>query len=435
MSDTDNLTILFVDMVGFTERTSLQSRAQNRAMLQAFNRILMTVIAGFDGRAIKSIGDALLVTFRSPTDGVRCSMGMQDALAEYNCGRKPEEQLHIRVALNVGEVRIEGNDVFGEAVNVAARVEGLTPADEIYFTEAVYLAMNKAEVSSEPVGKQKLKGIPEPVRLFRVPPRQINRLIPGGEDLGQRPGELPYGGMHLLPKKPNLLSRISLRLNEFELRLVTERLRGLTTRQRAVSAALFVIPLLVVAVYGLMHWTPAVDLQASSNAESEKAVQSGHAAFEQGNRREAVAAYAHALTLNPGLKNDPTLANNLVAALSHVSEQAIPVIRGNRSPAIIEALARRSRQPGRIGGQRAAQLLEEFGEGARVDKVGMALVALREGSTCGERLKAVRQLRTLHDSRAVPALREVSGFGLNNLMNNSCLRSEASAALSELEHR
>jgi hypothetical protein len=66
-------------------------------------------------------------------------------------------------------VRVESNDVFGEPVNIAARVEGLADAGEVYFTEAVYLAMNKAEVPSQEVGAFELKGIPGKIRVFRVP--------------------------------------------------------------------------------------------------------------------------------------------------------------------------------------------------------------------------------------------------------------------------
>lgn len=433
MAGTDNLTILFVDMVGFTERTSLQSREQNRSMLLAFNRLLLSVIAGFGGRPVKSIGDALLVSFRSPTDGVRSGMAMLDAVAEYSAGKKASEQLHIRVALNVGEVRLEGRDVFGEAVNVAARVEGLTPPDEIYFTEAVYLAMNKAEVPSESLGKHKLKGIPEPVRLFRVPPRQINRLVSGGEDLGQVAGELPFGGMHRLPKKPSLMTRLTLHWQE--LPELAQRLRRIPPQQQQMVAA---AGLAAVIVIGVVIWIGGDSPSArkpDGPTQLQEALQGGHEAFKLGNRREAVEAYAHALEMNPDLKNDPALANNLVTALSYASDQAMPLIRAHPSPVIFEALARRTAQPGRLGGQRAAQLLEDFGEGARIDKFGQALGALQESGQCQERLKAVRQLRALHDRRAIPALREVSEFGLSNLVNNTCLRDEARSAVRELQRR
>jgi Sec-independent protein translocase protein TatA len=117
---------------------------------------------------VKTIGDAFMVTFESPTAAVFAGLAVQDALWKYNQAASAEAQLHVRVAINVGEVRLEGNDVFGEPVNIAARVEGLAEADEVTFTEAVYLSMNRADVATEELGRFELKGIPEPVRLFRA---------------------------------------------------------------------------------------------------------------------------------------------------------------------------------------------------------------------------------------------------------------------------
>lgn len=437
MAGTDNLTILFVDMVGFTERTSLQSREQNRSMLWAYNRLLLSVITGYGGRHVKSIGDALLVTFRSPTDGVRCGMALIDAVAEFSSGRPVEEQIHIRVALNVGEVRQEGRDVFGEAVNVAARVEGLTPPDEIYFTEAVYLSMNKAEVPSEPLGERKLKGIPEPVRVFRVPARQVTRLVPGGEDLIQMAGELPFGGMHRLVQKPGLRSRIA-SLGR-ELPELTHRIRQLHTQPRLLAGIALAVLVLSAGIFGVMRegFVPEL-LKSVSPAhlqESAAALAAGHEAFSAGSRKDAVAAYTRALESNPELKNDPVLAGNLVAGLSYASDRAIVTIRKYPSAAMIDALARRTAQPGRLGGQRAAQLLEELGAKNRIDRYHLAHTALNEGVKCEDRLDAVRQLRALGDRRAIPVLRQVSGWGLTSLLKNSCLRDEARLTLDELGQR
>ena len=101
----------------------------------------------------------------------RCSRAWpcQDRLWQYNRSALDAERLDVRVAINVGEVRLESNDVFGEPVNIASRVEGIAEAGEVFFTEAVYLAMNKAEVPSQEVGVFELKGIPGKIRVFRVP--------------------------------------------------------------------------------------------------------------------------------------------------------------------------------------------------------------------------------------------------------------------------
>jgi len=129
MSKAENLVIMFTDIVGFTELTSTQSREQNRNMLRQHEKLLMSVAKKFGGKRIKSIGDALLIVYKSPTDAVHCAMAMQDTLWEHNQSlENDDEKLRIRVSLNSGEVRIDSGDVFGEPVNVAARLEGITPA-------------------------------------------------------------------------------------------------------------------------------------------------------------------------------------------------------------------------------------------------------------------------------------------------------------------
>ncbi|SES75324.1 adenylate/guanylate cyclase domain-containing protein [Stigmatella erecta] len=166
---TANLAIVFTDIKGFTERTSRQTHEQNQRLLQTHNALLAPLFKAFGGRILKSIGDAFLVTFESPTQAVLSGIAIQDRLWHYNLSAEEDSRLHVRVAVNVGEVRVESSDVFGEPVNIAARVEGITEAGEVFFTEAVYLAMNKAEVPSQEVGSYELKGIPGKIRIFRVP--------------------------------------------------------------------------------------------------------------------------------------------------------------------------------------------------------------------------------------------------------------------------
>ncbi|MFL5358694.1 adenylate/guanylate cyclase domain-containing protein [Archangium sp.] len=166
---TANLAIVFTDIKGFTERTSRQTHEENQRLLKAHHDLLAPVFKAFGGRILKSIGDAFLVTFESPTQAVLGGMAIQDRLWNYNRGVPDAERLDVRVAVNVGEVRVESNDVFGEPVNIASRVESIAEAGEVYFTEAVYLAMNKAEVPSQEVGAFELKGIPGKIRVFRVP--------------------------------------------------------------------------------------------------------------------------------------------------------------------------------------------------------------------------------------------------------------------------
>jgi class 3 adenylate cyclase len=210
---TENLTILFVDIAGFTATTSRQSRAENAHLLQTFDTTLLPLIKRFKGVVVKSIGDALLITFRSPTDAMLCSMALQDAMHEYNLNTPEDKRIHIRVAANLGEVRVTKNDIFGEPVNVASRIEGVAPADEIYLSEAVYMAMNKAEVPAQEVGFKELKGIPQAVRVYSIPRFATPRLVPESAASGEKGSELlfPYGGMHhRMPQSSSSRSGVSL---------------------------------------------------------------------------------------------------------------------------------------------------------------------------------------------------------------------------------
>ncbi len=178
---THNLAILLSDMKGFTARTSQQTREENARMLAFHDGLLLPVIRGFGGRKVKSIGDALLVTFRSPTDCVLCGMAMQDRLASWNSRHGPLEKIEVRIAISLGEVRVDADDVTGDPVQLALRASAFADAGEVVLTESVYLAMNKSEVPTEPF----------PVRELRVGETRLHRARMIG------PRELPYDGRAL----------------------------------------------------------------------------------------------------------------------------------------------------------------------------------------------------------------------------------------------
>jgi len=171
---TENLAVMFTDIEGFTARTSRQTHQENALMMRRHDALLMPVVRAFGGRHVKSIGDAWLVVFRSPTSSVLCGMAIQDRLWDFNRRVTDGEKIRVRVAVNLGEVRVTrtvgATDVLGEPVNIAARVEGEAEPGEVLFTEAVHLAMNKAEVPAQELGYRRLEGVPEPIRLYRAAP-------------------------------------------------------------------------------------------------------------------------------------------------------------------------------------------------------------------------------------------------------------------------
>lgn len=456
MAKTDNLTILFTDMVDFTERTSHQSRAENRVMLRNYSRLLLPLAARYGGRCIKSIGDAFLIVFRSPTDAVRSAMAMQDALAEYNTTQPENARIQIRVSINVGEVRVDGHDVFGEAVNVASRVENITPKNEIYFTEAVYLSMNKAEVPSEPLGEFKLKGIPEPVRLYRVPVHTLNRLMPVG-DLNLSEGEFPYGGMHRMNPDTSPVRQWLNVLQEWPNILFLQW--SANQKRAALWSLLFLLsisPLLLLYAQHYAVLPPAVEEvvapilpgpalparqqeevleQIRRIREAQNHLQVGHVAFAETRREDGIKAYAQALKLDGTLQNDTILASNIVGSLGWVTERATSLIERHPSPAMLVALRQRTGQPGPIGRQRAADLLHKLGHGNRIDETSLALMDFQEAQTCEERIPPLKRLRTLRDPKALPPLREALGkySGLISWFRDRCTSDEINLTIVDIE--
>lgn len=180
-SQTRHLTILLTDIKGFTDKTSARSRADIVRMLDEHREAVLPVLQERGGRLVKTIGDAFLMVFDSPTDAVLAGTAAQAALAKRNEGRADEDRIDIRIAINCGEVNLVEGDVFGEPVNITARIEGVAEAGEVFFTEAVYLTMNKAEVPSSEVGLLQLKGIPEKIRVYKVrreTPLGVNQAAP-----------------------------------------------------------------------------------------------------------------------------------------------------------------------------------------------------------------------------------------------------------------
>ncbi|OGY42801.1 MAG: hypothetical protein A2Y67_03695 [Candidatus Buchananbacteria bacterium RBG_13_39_9] len=163
-------------MKGFTTKAATQSRQQLQHLLELQDDIIKPAIKHYDGTIVKTIGDAFLVTFESPTDAVLCGMKIQENILNHNARAASSDQMEVRIAVNSGEVNIKDEDVFGEPVNITSRIEAIAEPNEVYFTEAVYLTMNKNEIPTAEVGHRKLKGIPEEIKVYKVMSEQTNLI-------------------------------------------------------------------------------------------------------------------------------------------------------------------------------------------------------------------------------------------------------------------
>ena len=160
------LTVMFVDIVGYTKTTAQLNREVFSQLHDVFDRISKSIVRHYEGKIIKKIGDAFLITFRSPTNALLCGIELQKAFADYN--KKNSTPIRIRVVVHTGEVLIRDRDIYGDAVNTAARMESITKPHDIVFSEASFLSMNKNEIPYTHIGYRKLPGLRFPIRLFKV---------------------------------------------------------------------------------------------------------------------------------------------------------------------------------------------------------------------------------------------------------------------------
>ena len=162
------LTIMFVDLVGYTKTSAKLKREDISGLHDVFDTICAGVFDKYEGNVVKKMGDAFLVTFKSPTNALLAGVELQNDFKRYNTHYKLKNPLKIRVALHSGEVVIRDGDVYGDAVNTTSRIEGIVKAGDVIFSEAVYNNMNKNEIPFIFVGEKKFKGVRRLVKIFKI---------------------------------------------------------------------------------------------------------------------------------------------------------------------------------------------------------------------------------------------------------------------------
>ena len=163
------ITILFTDICGYTEYTEKRGDLSSRAMLQRHNDIVLPAIAKYDGIVIKTIGDAVMATFATPLAAVNAASDIQSGLSQYNLKAGVGNRIRVKIGINTGDVLIDGGDVFGDAVNVAARIQSKAKEDQILVSEKVYEEVcSSDDVLCRLHEKVQVKGKSESLQLYRV---------------------------------------------------------------------------------------------------------------------------------------------------------------------------------------------------------------------------------------------------------------------------
>jgi adenylate cyclase len=175
-------TILCADVSGYS-RLMEQDEAATLVTLKVYREAIDGLIGRHRGRVVSTAGDSLLADFPSVVEAVQCAIEIQQELAGRNRSLPDARRMAFRIGINLGDVMLDGGDLYGEGVNVAARLEALAEPGGICISRTVYdQVRNKLTVGFDYLGDQPVKNISEPLPVFRV------RLDGGVEDGGRRPG-------------------------------------------------------------------------------------------------------------------------------------------------------------------------------------------------------------------------------------------------------
>jgi len=162
------IVIMMTDIKGYSARMEKDEKA-TWELLKEHNLIMRKAITTHRGKEIKTIGDAFMVTFQHPIDAVKCGIAMQKGLYDFNKPRPTNDHLLVRIGIHRGEVIVTGKDVFGEGVNIAARLESITDPGGISISIDVYNHVkNKVEAGFQSVGTPPMKNIANPPEVFKL---------------------------------------------------------------------------------------------------------------------------------------------------------------------------------------------------------------------------------------------------------------------------
>lgn len=161
--------VLALDVVGYSRMMGVDEVGTLAALVDCRRKIVEPLVSGHNGRVVKLMGDGALVEFASVVDAVDCGIAIQDAFAERNAAPPDGKTIHLRIGINVGDIIIESGDIYGDGVNVAARLEAIAEPGTICISGTVFdQVKDKIEIGFEDLGLQEVKNIAHPVRVYRL---------------------------------------------------------------------------------------------------------------------------------------------------------------------------------------------------------------------------------------------------------------------------
>src|SRR6266404_4684095 len=178
--------ILAADVAGYSRLMGADEEG-TLARLKSFRKTVVDPkVVEHRGHLVKTTGDGMLVEFASAVDAARCAVEIQRGMAEQNADAAQDNRIKFRIGIHVGDIIIEENDIFGDGVNIAARLEGIAEPGGVSISDDTYRQIRgKVNIAFEDMGPQNLKNITEPMRVWRM------RI--GGERISAPPQSASFG--------------------------------------------------------------------------------------------------------------------------------------------------------------------------------------------------------------------------------------------------
>jgi adenylate cyclase len=228
--------ILAADVVGYSRLTGIDEEGTLKRLRNLRRELIDPAVSIHRGRIVKTTGDGILIEFSSVVDAVRCALDVQRGMDSRNSDFPAEQRIEFRVGINLGDVVVEGEDLLGDGVNVAARLEGISDPGGICISDAAYHQVrDKLDVDFEDAGEQQLKNIARPVRIYRL------RLDKPALPLPDKPSiaVLPFQNMSGDPEQEyfadGIVEDIITALSQFKSLFVIARNSSFTYKGKAVD--------------------------------------------------------------------------------------------------------------------------------------------------------------------------------------------------------